>query len=150
MVYPCSHTLAGLFGDLELYRSLRLLLHDHRPAGDVLSLANVAHAQFRQITSAKLAVDAEIEHCQPICRLGNGRAPITPAILCWKGPPWKHPFVAGYRSTPIAKHRQAPTVSRPWSRRTRHPAWVILFRQDDMHRVGHGDVLGARRHPIDA
>jgi hypothetical protein len=36
MPYPCRHALTSLLGNLELYRPLRLLLHDRRAAGDVL------------------------------------------------------------------------------------------------------------------
>ncbi len=61
---PCRHALTSLFGNLELYRPLRLLLHDRRAASDVLAVTNVAHPQLRQITCPKLAVDGEIEHCQ--------------------------------------------------------------------------------------
>src|ERR1700680_3627550 len=64
MPYPCRHALASLLGNLELYRPLRLLLHDRRATGNVLPVTNVAHPQLRQITCPKLAVDGEIEHGQ--------------------------------------------------------------------------------------
>jgi len=62
MAYPCRHALTSLLGNLKLNRPLCLLLHDGRTASDVLPVTNVAHAQLRQITCSKLAVDGEIEH----------------------------------------------------------------------------------------
>ena len=34
---PCCDAVAGLLGNLELYRPLRLLLHDRRAVGDALA-----------------------------------------------------------------------------------------------------------------
>jgi hypothetical protein len=59
---PARHSLSGLFGDLELYGSLGLLLHDDGPSGHAISVRDVSDAQLHEITGPELTVDGEVEH----------------------------------------------------------------------------------------
>ena len=61
---PARDRLPGLLSNLELNRTLRLSLHDHRPGSDASPLADIADAQTDQVTRPQLAVDGEIEKCQ--------------------------------------------------------------------------------------
>jgi hypothetical protein len=56
--------LTGLLRDLELDRSLSLLLHDGGSRGYVASVTVVLHLQSRKVARSKLAIDCEIEHCE--------------------------------------------------------------------------------------
>jgi hypothetical protein len=58
---PCRDRVSRLFGDLELHRSLGLLLHDNRSRGDVTALDHIVDAESNQIATAQLAVDREVE-----------------------------------------------------------------------------------------
>ena len=61
---PRFYAVSRLFRNLELHGSLRFLLHDSSPAGDLMPMANVANSQLGQITCAQLAVDRQIENCE--------------------------------------------------------------------------------------
>src|SRR5512145_2878311 len=50
---PRGYGLPGGFGDLELYGSLGLLLHDDRSRGDVIAVGDVAHAQLHQVAGTQ-------------------------------------------------------------------------------------------------
>ena len=47
--------------DLELHRSLRLLLHDDRSGCDLLAMADIANLEFHEVTASQFAVNAEVE-----------------------------------------------------------------------------------------
>src|SRR6266700_2470984 len=58
---PGTDRVPRLFGDLELHRPLRLLLHDNRAWGDMTALEHIADVKPDQVAPAQLAVDGEIE-----------------------------------------------------------------------------------------
>jgi hypothetical protein len=58
---PGTDRVPRLLGDLKLHRSLGLLLHDYRAAGDMTTLDHIVDAKPDQITPAQLAVDGEVE-----------------------------------------------------------------------------------------
>jgi hypothetical protein len=58
---PGGDRLPRLFGDLELHRPLRLLLHDNCTASDATALDDIVNAKPHQIAPAQLTVDGEIE-----------------------------------------------------------------------------------------
>jgi uncharacterized protein (DUF2336 family) len=49
--------VSGLIRDLELHRTLSLLLHDDGARCHTLSVADIVDSQLHQITGAQLAVD---------------------------------------------------------------------------------------------
>jgi hypothetical protein len=53
-----------LLRKLELNRSLRLALQDHRSLGNPVALVNVADAQVDEVTATQLAIDGQIEERQ--------------------------------------------------------------------------------------
>jgi hypothetical protein len=59
---PGFVALTGLFRDLELDRSLGLLLHDCGPRSHVTSATDVLHLQSHKIPRSKLAINCKIEH----------------------------------------------------------------------------------------
>src|SRR5690606_7677095 len=59
---PCFKALTGLLRNLELNRTLGLLLHDGGSRGHVASVTDVLHLQSREIARSKLAIDCDIEH----------------------------------------------------------------------------------------
>jgi hypothetical protein len=61
---PGFNALTSLLSDLELNRSLRLLLHDHCPRSDMATLADVFHEQPSQVTHPEFAINCEVEHRQ--------------------------------------------------------------------------------------
>src|SRR5665213_4437199 len=61
---PGGDRIAGLLGDLELNRTLRLLLHDNGEGRYQAALAHIMHAESNPIEAAQLAVDGEVEQCQ--------------------------------------------------------------------------------------
>ena len=61
---PVRDGIAGLLGDLELHRSLGLLLHDHGPVGDPGIVGDVPNPKSNQIAPAQLAVDRQVEQRQ--------------------------------------------------------------------------------------
>src|SRR5579864_3696839 len=61
---PCLHRLAGRRRDLELHRTLCLLLQNDRPCSDSIAVAQVAHAQLHQVAGAQFAVDTQVEECE--------------------------------------------------------------------------------------
>src|SRR5258708_33743911 len=48
----------------KLHGPLRLSLHDHGAAQDLVAVGNVTNAKIDEITATQLAVDSEIEHGQ--------------------------------------------------------------------------------------
>ena len=58
---PGTDRVPRLLGDLKLHRSLGLLLHDYRAAGDMTTLDHIVDAKPDQITPAQLAIDGEVE-----------------------------------------------------------------------------------------
>jgi len=58
---PVPECIPGLLGNLELYRALGLLLHHHRPRGDLVSMGDVSYSQLDQIAPPQLAVDRQVE-----------------------------------------------------------------------------------------
>ena len=54
---PSPDRISGLLRDLELHRTLGLLLQNNRPGCDATHVADVSDAQLDQITGSKLAVD---------------------------------------------------------------------------------------------
>src|SRR6185312_7790431 len=59
--HPRCHSLAGLLGNLELHRSLRLLLHDDCTSRDALPMRNVPDTELYEITGPKLAIDRKVK-----------------------------------------------------------------------------------------
>lgn len=47
--------------DLELHRTMGLVLHDGRAIGDFVAVADVANAQCHQVAASQLAVESEVE-----------------------------------------------------------------------------------------
>ena len=58
---PGADRVPGLLGNLELDRSLGLLLHDDRTGGDPTALDDIVDAQPDQIAATQLAVDGQVE-----------------------------------------------------------------------------------------
>jgi len=58
---PGTDRVPRLLGDLELHRSLRLLLHDNRACGDMTAMEHVANVKPHQVARAQLTVDGEVE-----------------------------------------------------------------------------------------
>jgi hypothetical protein len=58
---PVLQRVARLLGDLELHRTQGLLLHHHRPRGNLLAMSDIAYPQFDQIAAPQLAVDCQVE-----------------------------------------------------------------------------------------
>jgi hypothetical protein len=58
---PLLDSLTGRGRDLELDRSLRLVLHHDSPRGQLLAVANVPDLEGNEGASTKLAVDPQIE-----------------------------------------------------------------------------------------
>ena len=61
---PLLYRVARGRCDLELHRSLRLLLHDDGTRSDLIAMADVADLEFHKIAAAQLAVDSEIKKCE--------------------------------------------------------------------------------------
>lgn len=59
---PCGHGRPRRLGQLELNRTLRFSLHDHRAREHLASVGHVANPQADEITSSKLTVDREVVH----------------------------------------------------------------------------------------
>ncbi|MNR10921.1 hypothetical protein D3C85_1271950 [compost metagenome] len=55
---PRLHSLAGSGRELELHRTLRLVLHHCCPWGNLLSVADVPDLQANKIAASQLAVQA--------------------------------------------------------------------------------------------
>lgn len=58
---PCSHRFTGRIHELELNRSLGLLLNDDGTVADTPTRNYVADPHCNHVTSAQLAVDCEIK-----------------------------------------------------------------------------------------
>ena len=58
---PLLHGVTGSWRDLELNGSLGLVLHHDGPRGELVAVADVADLEGNEVTSAKLAVDAQVE-----------------------------------------------------------------------------------------
>jgi hypothetical protein len=61
---PLLNGVARRRRDLELHRTLCLLLHDDGPRGDLVAMTDVPKLQLHQVTAPELAVDAQIEQRQ--------------------------------------------------------------------------------------
>ena len=69
----------GLLRDLELDRTLGLLLHDGGSRGHVTSLTDDLNQKSREIAHSNLlAIDCEIEHCE----LCDVRSHLKPSSDC--------------------------------------------------------------------
>jgi hypothetical protein len=56
--------LSSLLGDLELDRSLGLLLHHYGPMKYASALGEVFDSKTHQVTAAEFAIDRQIEQCK--------------------------------------------------------------------------------------
>ncbi len=56
---PVYDRFPGLLGNLELYWTLRLLLHDDGTSGDSITVRHVAHPKSDKATGSELAIDAD-------------------------------------------------------------------------------------------
>ena len=56
---PCLQGVTGGLGNLELHRSLRLVLHDDGACRHLVAVADVPDLESDEVASAQLAVDAE-------------------------------------------------------------------------------------------
>jgi len=63
-VYPLVDCLTRQISDLELDRSLGLLLHDHRSPCDLATVGHVENAKLHQITGTELGIDRQVEQRQ--------------------------------------------------------------------------------------
>ena len=61
---PFLHSVAGCRRDLELHRTLRLVLHHHRARCHLVAMADVSDLETDEITAAELAVDSQVEECK--------------------------------------------------------------------------------------
>lgn len=61
---PFRDGRSGLLGNLELYQSLSLLLQDHGPWSDLISMCDVIHAQLHQVAGSQLAINTQIKKCE--------------------------------------------------------------------------------------
>ena len=61
---PLLHSVSGRGRDLELHRTLRLVLHDHGASRHLVAVADVPDLQADQVAAAEFAVDSKIEECQ--------------------------------------------------------------------------------------
>lgn len=59
---PSLHTLTSRCRDLELHRSLSLLLQHSSPRSDLVAMTHVLHMQAGEVARPQLAVNREIEH----------------------------------------------------------------------------------------
>ena len=62
---PIADCCSGLFGDLELDRPAGFLLDYRGAVLHSVSDAYVAHPEPHEVAAPQLAVDGEIEQCQP-------------------------------------------------------------------------------------
>lgn len=58
---PCSHRLPSRVHQLELNRSLGLLLNDDRAVAQTLARDNISDPHPNHITAAELAIDSEVK-----------------------------------------------------------------------------------------
>jgi len=83
---PVADGFAGLVGDLELDRAMRLLLHDDGSGQYVITLLDIAHAKSHEVAAAELAVDCQVEEGEIPGLLGELQAePDGPDILQAQG-----------------------------------------------------------------
>lgn len=61
---PCLQSVSGSGRDLELNWALGLVLHDDGSGGHLVTMRHITHFERNQVSSAKLAVDAEVEECE--------------------------------------------------------------------------------------
>jgi hypothetical protein len=61
---PAMHRIAGLFGQFELNRTPRFLLHKNSTLFDAASLTHITDTQSHQITASELAVNGQVEKSQ--------------------------------------------------------------------------------------
>lgn len=59
---PSCNGLPGLFSDLELHRTLGLLLHDDGASSHTVSMRDVSDTELHQVAGPELAVDGKVEH----------------------------------------------------------------------------------------
>jgi hypothetical protein len=59
---PSRNGLPGLLGNLELHRSLGLLLHDDAPSRHAVPKRGVSNAQLHQVAGPELTVDGKVKH----------------------------------------------------------------------------------------
>jgi hypothetical protein len=71
---PSTDGVTGRLRDLELHRTLGLLLQQDGPRCHAVPVADVSSAQPHQVTGSKLAVDGEVEQRQLAATVGELQA----------------------------------------------------------------------------
>src|SRR3974390_108918 len=66
---PIPHRFSGLLGNLELDRSLRLLLHYNGASCNTFSMHDISNFKLHQIARSQLTVNGEIKQSEFPCPL---------------------------------------------------------------------------------
>src|ERR1700690_3519584 len=83
---PSEERFSGRLRNLELNRSLGLLLHDDRARGDSITVCDIADTQLHEIAAAQLTVNRQIEQRRLTLPIGQLEPnPYRPNFLEFEG-----------------------------------------------------------------